>query len=84
MAFHPMDFNADGRVDFTDFMIFNSCINPGPDPLVSRVAQQLACSPNDSIGDEEFRGACHACGADPDSFTPADYRQLQRELDELG
>ena len=30
MAFNPMDLNNDGRVDFTDYMLFNTFINPSP------------------------------------------------------
>lgn len=29
--FNPMDLNNDGNVDFSDFMLFNTFINPQPD-----------------------------------------------------
>ena len=51
--------------------------------LINRVARRLAESPEDTIGPEEFRRACLASGADPDSFTGADLEQLRRKLDEI-
>ncbi|MBR3640705.1 MAG: hypothetical protein IKN53_01585 [Oscillibacter sp.] len=50
------------------------------DGLINRVARYLAKSPNDTIDTAEFRRACIACGADPDSFTQRDLDQLQRKL----
>ena len=84
MLFNPMDLSGDGSVDFTDYMLFNTYINPasGSD-LVSKVANYLADSPNDTIEEAEFRSACVACGVDPDSFTAEDFSQLKKELSEL-
>ena len=48
------------------------------------VARRLAESPGSVIENEEFRSACLSCGVDPDSFTAADYAQLQRKLNEPG
>ena len=88
MAFNPMDLNNDGRVDFSDYMLFNTYINPAAQrrsdsALVSKVADYLSNSPNDTIEMDEFRSACYACNVDPDSFTADDYAQLQKELSEL-
>ncbi len=92
MTFDPMDLNNDGSVDFSDYMLYRTFIDPpsgygtGGDSdsaLVNRVAQYLADSPNDTIETDEFRRACHACSVDPDSFTAADYAQLEKELSEL-
>ncbi len=86
MAFNPMDLNNDGRVDFSDYMLFNTYIasQGGSDSaLVSKVADYLSNSPNDTIEMDEFRSACYACNVDPDSFTTDDYAQLQKELSEL-
>ena len=98
MAFNPMDMNLDGRVDFTDYILFNTFINPSSpsyyknadgyrDPessaLVHKVADYLADSPNDTIETGEFRSACYACGVDPDSFTQEDFAQLEQELHDL-
>lgn len=52
--------------------------------LINRVARRLAESPGSVIENEEFRSACLSCGVDPDSFTAADYAQLQRKLNEPG
>lgn len=30
--FNPMDLNSDGRVDFTDYMLYKNYINPDPEP----------------------------------------------------
>ena len=51
--------------------------------LINRVARQLAESPNDSIGTDEFRSTCISCGVDPDSFTQSDFSELQRKLNEI-
>ena len=51
--------------------------------LINRVARYLAKSPNDTIGTAEFRRACIACNADPDSFTQRDLGKLQRKLNEI-
>lgn len=53
------------------------------DGLINRVAYYLAKSPNDTIGDEEFRRACIACDVDPDSFTESDLMKLQNKLDKI-
>ena len=92
MAFNPMDLNNDGHVDFSDYMLFNTYINPrsssyyrreSDSALVSKVVNYLSNSPNDTIEMDEFRSACYACNVDPDSFTADDYAQLQKELSEL-
>ena len=84
MLFNPMDLSGDGSVDFTDYMLFNTYINPtSGGALVSKVARYLADSPNDTIEEAEFRSACYACSVDPDSFTAEDFEQLKRELSEL-
>ena len=51
--------------------------------LVNRVAYYLAEHGSDSIGNDEFISACHACNVDPYSFTQKDMDQLQRKLNEL-
>jgi len=51
--------------------------------LINRVARQLAESPNDSIGTDEFRSTCISCGVDPDSFTQSDLSALQQKLNEI-
>ena len=51
--------------------------------LINRVARYLAQSPSDTIGTEEFRRACAACGVDPDSFTQSDLEQLQKKLNQI-
>lgn len=48
--------------------------------LINRVAQYLSQIPGEIIGEEAFRKACVACGAEPDSFTQEDFAQLQRIL----
>ena len=51
--------------------------------LISRVANRLAQSPNDTIDTAEFRQACISCNVDPDSFTKSDLDQLQRRLNKI-
>ena len=53
------------------------------DGLISRVAKYLAKSPNDTVNSSEFRGACVACGVDPDSFTQRELDKLQKKLNEI-
>lgn len=48
--------------------------------LISRVANYLADSPNDTIDTDEFRQACINCNVDPDSFTQEDLDRLQQKL----
>ena len=47
---------------------------------ISRVAKELNESPEDEIGDGEFRRACLSCHVDPDSFTQEDLDRLQKKL----
>jgi len=51
--------------------------------MINRIAHYLANSPNETIGDTEFRMACIACDVDPDSFTRSDWEQLQRKLNKI-
>ncbi|MDD4200683.1 MAG: hypothetical protein PHS19_04765 [Eubacteriales bacterium] len=70
--------------DFTDpgflaFMESEGCANTR-EGNISRVAKVLNESPNDEIGDEEFRKACRSAGVDPDSFSQEDIENLQSKL----
>ena len=73
MTFKPWHLAAMEDYGYTD-------TNTG---LINRVARQLAKSPNDTIGSDEFRSACIACNVDPDSFTDSDLEQLQKKLNEI-
>lgn len=53
------------------------------DGLINRVARKLAESPNDTIGEAEFRSTCASCNVDPDSFTQDDMHQLRQKLNDL-
>lgn len=51
--------------------------------LNMRVANYLAKNGSDEIGEDEFRGACVACGVDPDSITQSDLDDIQDKLNRL-
>ena len=51
--------------------------------LINRVAYELADSPEDIIGNEEFIAACERCGVDPHSFTASDLEKLQKKLNRI-
>ncbi len=70
MAFEPWMLAAMEEAGYTD-------TNEG---LISRVANVLNRSSNDTIDTAEFRSACVSAGVDPDSFTQSDLDSLQRKL----
>jgi len=70
MAFEPWMLAAMEEAGYTD-------TNEG---LISRVANILNRSHNDTIDTTEFRSACVRAGVDPDSFTQSDLDRLRKKL----
>ena len=73
MPFEPWQLAAMEEYGYTDTK----------EGLINRLAWYLAKSPNHDIDEAEFRAACAACDADPDSFTQSDLDAINRKLEEL-